>query len=212
MKTFLFQGDSITDAGRSHDRDDWMGSSYPTITAGILNQFFPGEIRFLNRGESGNKSIDLYARMKEDCIRLKPDFISVLIGVNDVWHEISHGTGCNAQQFEWYCRRFYERVLTELPGVQILVLEPFVTKGSLYDGERWNTFRSAVEINASISAKLAREYNLAFIPLQRTFDLAASTFGPEAVTIEGVHPTQFGHSIIAKALVQEFEERMTATI
>ena len=93
MKTILFQGDSITDAGR--DRDDFydLGKGYPVLVAGRLGLDAPGEFRFLNRGVSGDRIVDVYARMKRDILNLKPDVLTLLVGVNDVWHEFDQHNG-----------------------------------------------------------------------------------------------------------------------
>ena len=89
----LFQGDSITDAGRNRDADtanipSGLGSGYVNlIAAQLLRQHPEDNLQIYNRGISGNRIVDLYARWKVDAINLKPDLISVLIGVNDTWHE-----------------------------------------------------------------------------------------------------------------------------
>ena len=89
MKTILFQGDSITDAGRARDNDANRGVGYPHLVSARLGCDNPTEFNFINRGISGNRIVDLYARIKADIINLKPDVMSILIGVNDVWHEIA---------------------------------------------------------------------------------------------------------------------------
>ena len=85
-KLILFQGDSITDAGRNRENDAGTGTGYPTFVKGELGLSNPGEYEFINRGISGNRIVDLYARIKADIINLKPDYMSILIGVYDVWH------------------------------------------------------------------------------------------------------------------------------
>ena len=81
----LFQGDSITDVGRTRDNNDIaMGSGYPLLVKGALGLDNPGKMEFINRGISGNRIVDVYARIKRDIINLKPDVMSILIGVNDV--------------------------------------------------------------------------------------------------------------------------------
>ncbi|MBQ9920892.1 MAG: lysophospholipase, partial [Clostridia bacterium] len=85
----LFQGDSITDAGRARDNDINLGTGYPMLVKATLGFEEPGKYEFFNRGISGNRVVDLYARIKNDIINLKPDVMSILIGVNDVWHEYS---------------------------------------------------------------------------------------------------------------------------
>jgi len=91
MKKILFQGDSITDFGREKNdvQGDWLGHGYAAMVSGALGYKYPNEFEFINRGISGNRIIDVLARVKNDIINLAPDYMSILIGVNDVWHEIS---------------------------------------------------------------------------------------------------------------------------
>ena len=210
MKTFLFQGDSITDEGRAREdgKNQGLGHGYPTMAAGMLHQKYPGRFHFLNRAVSGDRSIDLYARIKRDAINLKPDYLSVLIGVNDVWHDFELQNGCSAEQYERNCRMFYTEVKAALPEIRIFVLEPFFTKGTLCEGERWAESRRAVEKNAAAARRLADELGLIFVPLQEQFDVWSERLGAEELTAEGVHPVSFGHSVIAKALVDAVEREM----
>ena len=212
MKAFLFQGDSITDSERSRQYDFWLGHGYPTMTAGALHRKNPGRFHFMNRAISGDKSSDLYARVKEDVIDLKPDYMSVLIGVNDVWHGMEGwGEACSAEQFEQNCRRFYTQVLAALPDITIFVLEPFVAEGTVYAGERWIEFRRAVEKNAAAARKLTDELGLIYVPLQQRIDTCVERLGAEIVTMEGVHPTDVGHSVIAAALLEAVEKELAST-
>ena len=106
----LFQGDSITDAGRDREKDDRMGRGYATLVAAELGFKYAPEYTFLNRGIGGNRSVDVYARIKKDIINLKPDYLSVLMGVNDVWHEIAFNNGVDGKKFG----KIYEMMLTEI--------------------------------------------------------------------------------------------------
>lgn len=207
MKTYLFQGDSITDVGRNREGRD-MGHGYATMVAGTLYQKFPGKIDIHNRAISGNRSIDLYARIKKDVINLKPDYMSVLIGVNDVWHEFGHQNGCSHQQFERNYCMFLEEVMAALPDIKIVILEPFLTSGTVTE-HFGPDFLAAVKKNAAISRKIAEKYNLPFVSLQDKFDDWEKQFGWEALTREGVHPTIMGHSLIAKALADTLETVIT---
>ena len=119
MKTILFQGDSITDAGRSRENDENMGVGYPTMVAGELGYENPGEYRFLNRGISGNRSVDLYARIKSDIICLKPDVMSILIGVNDVWHELDSGNGVDGDKYFMIYSLLLKEIKEALPLTKI---------------------------------------------------------------------------------------------
>ena len=103
-KVILFQGDSVTDCGRSRENvfNGGLGSGYPTlIGARILADHLGEGYQIYNRGISGNRVVDLYARWKCDAIVLRPDIISILIGVNDTWHEYSHHRRCTAPSRAW---------------------------------------------------------------------------------------------------------------
>ena len=121
MKTILFQGDSITDAGRSRDNDLERGIGYPTLVSAELGLKYPGEYKFINKGISGNRIVDLYARIKCDFINLKPDYLTILIGINDVWHEVGSRNGVdNKKFFKVYCD-LIEEIKTMLPDIKISV-------------------------------------------------------------------------------------------
>ena len=120
-----------------------------------------------------------------------------------MWHELDGQNGCSAEQYERNCRMLYTEVLA-----RIFVLEPFAAKGTVYEGERWTSFRRAVEQNAAAARKLADELGLIFVPLQQRIDAHAALLGVEAVTREGVHPTDVGYSLIAAALAEKFEEEI----
>ena len=100
MKKILFQGDSITDCGRDRTNNELIGSGYACLVKANMMFEYPTEYRFFNRGINGNRSVDLYARIKSDIINLQPDYISFLIGVNDVWQEIGSCNGVSAEKYE----------------------------------------------------------------------------------------------------------------
>ena len=127
----LFQGDSITDTGRNREKDISLGSGYALFVSGSLGLTFPGEHEFLNRGISGNRVVDVYARIKSDIINLAPDFMSILIGVNDVWHEFEESpNGVDAEKYYRVYDMLLEEVTTALPKIKIMILEPFCLKGN----------------------------------------------------------------------------------
>ena len=99
-KLILFQGDSITDAGRDRENPNCLGIGYPSRVAGALGVDRPNDFDFLNRGISGNRIVDIYARIKWDFINLKPDYASIFVGVNDAWHEIEWQNGVEDEKFE----------------------------------------------------------------------------------------------------------------
>ena len=205
MKKILFQGDSITDAGRSRDNDSWRGNGYPTLVAARLGYDFPNEYEFLNRGISGNRIVDLYARLKSDVLNLKPDIMSILIGVNDVWHEFSVGNGVSCSKFEKIYDMLISEILEELPDIRIIIFEPYVLKGTATE-ENWETFKSEVELRAKAAKRIAEKYDLLFVPTQKLFDDAVKSAPADYWTADGVHPTAMGHEVIARAWIEEFKK------
>ena len=204
MKTILFQGDSITDAGRSREDNSNLGLGYPTLIKGEPGFDRPGFQRFLNKGISGNRIVDLYARIKVDIINLRPDVLSILIGVNDVWHELMKHNGVDSQKFyRVYCM-LIEEIKEALPDIKIMVMEPFVLKGSATEVS-WDYFVTETRLRAEMVQKVAEKYELTFIPLQDKFDQALKLCPSDYWLVDGVHPTTMGHELIKREWVKAFK-------
>ncbi len=215
MKTILFQGDSITDCGR--DREDIMnvGQGYPLLVKAQLGFENPGKYVFHNRGISGNRIVDMYARIKQDIINLAPDYISFLIGVNDVWHELDFGgsNGVDAEKYEKIYCMLIEEVKEALPDVKIMIMEPFCLRASANENtedqpNKWNIFSTEVKKRAEKARKVAEKYNLTFIPLQDKFDEATKMAENTYWLADGVHPTAMGHEIIKREWLKKYLEGM----
>lgn len=211
MKTILFQGDSITDAVRNREAAHNLGTGYATMVAGALGASEPYQYVFLNRGISGNRVVDLFARMKVDMINLRPDVMSILIGVNDVWHEYTRQNGVSAEKFEKVYDMMVEELLRELPGLKLMLLEPFVLPGSatVSDEEhpgRWEYFSSQVPLRAQAVKRIAEKYGLPFVELQQLLQEAnADAPAPGYWLRDGVHPTAAGHTLIKEAWLKAFK-------
>ncbi|MBQ2955651.1 MAG: SGNH/GDSL hydrolase family protein [Clostridia bacterium] len=206
MKTFLFQGDSITDAGRIRENEFLRGSGYPTLVSAELMYERPGEFSCINRGVSGNRIVDLYARIKRDLINLKPDYLSILIGVNDVWHEYTDDpNGVSDDKYRRIYDMMIEEIRAELPGIRIYILEPFVLKGTVTEA-KWEDYDREVRLRARSAKWIAEKYNLPFLPLQDRFDAACEKCEPSYWLWDGVHPTAPGHELIARALFEEVKK------
>ena len=205
MKTILFQGDSITDAGRARDNDSNVGIGYPVLVKGTLGFEHPGKYTFLNRGICGNRVVDVYARIKSDIINLKPDVMSILIGVNDVWHEISRENGVDAEKYFTIYSMLIEEIKVALPDIKIMILEPFVLKGTATE-EAWDVFRPEVEKRAAKAKMIAEKFNLPFIPLQDKFDEATLLAPADYWLRDGVHPTTEGQELIKREWMKFFQE------
>ena len=201
MIKFVFQGDSITDAGRDRDNIASFGVGYPNLVASELMCKYPGEYEFINEGVSGDRIVDLYARIKQDLINHKPDYLSILIGVNDVWHELNEKNGVAAPKFETIYSMLIEEVQEALPDIKIFILEPFVLKGS--GTERYfDEFLADVKLHSQAAKNVADKYGLVFIPLQEKFDEASALMPPTYWAADGVHPTAAGHALIKEELIK----------
>lgn len=211
MKRILFQGDSITDAGRAREDGFDTGRGYPTLVSAKLGFEYAGEYEFLNRGISGNRSIDVLARVKEDIINLKPDVMSLLIGINDVWHELARRNGVDAQLYAKYCDILITQVKTDLPDIKIMILEPFVLKASATEGQ-WELFREETEKRAAGARALAKRHKLVFVPLMKTFDEAQQRAEAGYWLKDGVHPTSAGHELIAREWINAFKNEILPTL
>ena len=205
MKRILFQGDSITDVSRFRENDSYRGMGYPLLVTAELGLDYPEEYEFINRGISGNRVVDLYSRIKNDLINLKPDVLSILIGINDVWHEINYQNGVSTEKYEKIYNMLIEEIKEELPEIRIMILEPFVLKGEATT-EHWDEFRKGAEEKAAAAKRVAEKNGLEFIPLMEKFDELAKKADPEYWLFDGVHPTAMGHEVIAREWVKTFKK------
>lgn len=210
MKTIVFMGDSITDACRLRD-DGHTGVGYPTFVEGTLGLDAPGEYKFYNRGISGDRIVDLYARIKRDAVNLAPDYMSVLIGVNDVWHEFNFGNGVDDDKFfKIYCM-YIEEIKAALPDIKIMILEPFIAPGEsllpVCKEENMPEFRAETAKRAASARRVAEKYGLPFIPLQdKLNEMSGAVDDLFYYTKDGVHPTSKFHAFIAREWIKTFNE------
>ncbi len=205
----LFQGDSITDVGRNTDRGSTisMGQGYPLLVDARLSVKYPQQFQFLNFGISGNRVVDIYSRIKADFWNHQPDVFSLLIGVNDVWHEVGHHNGVDARRFENVYRMLIDDTLRELPELKIIAMEPFVLPGTATTGLE-DYFRTEVSARAEAVRRVAGEYQLIFLPLQKLLDDACALAPASYWLSDGVHPTPAGHQLIADAWIDTFEKHI----
>lgn len=208
-KIILFQGDSITDACRNRENDNFEGSGYPTLVKAQLGFDNPGEYLFYNRGVSGDRVLDMYARIIKDVLNLKPDYMSVLIGVNDIWHGMDWNNGTGLTRYEKVYNTFIEEIKAELPDIKIIIMEPFVLRGSATDNtedqpERFNKFSTGVYEIAKAARRVANKHNLPFVELQEKFDEACKLNEESYWLMDGVHPTAMGHELIKREWLKAF--------
>ena len=191
--TVLFQGDSITDCHRHPDNP--LGEGYPFIAANIFSALYPEmNVTFINRGISGNRVKDLSDRWQEDCLDLKPDVLSILVGVNDTWHRYSENISCTAEEY----KSIYRDILIqarEKTNAKLILMEPFL----IHFKEGQDKWRE--DLNPKIMAvrELALEFNAVYIPLDGIFASAIARAPMKTWVFDGIHPTPVGHALIAKA-------------
>ena len=206
----VFFGDSITDMSRVHNSDgkvESYGDGYVFFVAGKLLSENPQSYEIINRGISGNRIVDLYARIKGDVWNQEPDVLSILIGVNDVWHELGENpNGVELMRWEKVYRMLIEDTKECLPNTKIMILEPFVLHGRATDfNDKYEDFQQ-VKLYAAKAKALAEEYGLTFVPLQEKFDEAAEKYGAQYYLYDGVHPDVAGAALIAGEWLKAFEE------
>lgn len=206
--TILFQGDSITDAGRDKENkkpnDPWaLGQGYAFLaTAQLRHTLAAKDLECYNRGISGNKVFQLADRWEEDCLQLQPDVLSILIGVNDFWHTLSHNYDGTVEVYEKDLRALLERTQSQLPDVQLIIGEPFAVKEGSAINENWFPDFTGYQKAAK---QIASDFGAAFIPYQSIFDKASSKVTPTYWTGDGVHPSLAGSQLMAQAWLETFK-------
>ncbi len=210
----LFQGDSITDSGRSRENDTQLGYGYATLVSAELGFDAPGKYEFVNKGIGGNRVVDVYSRINTDIINISPDVMSILIGVNDIWqYYASEPNGTPADRYEKIYDALIEETLKYLPDLKIMMFEPFVLRGTgtymLGSGgsyERYDEFRARVSELSVRAKKIAAKYNIPFIPMQAGFDELCKQAPDEYWLWDGVHPTAKGHEFIKREWLKAFRK------
>ena len=198
-QTILFQGDSITDTGRKKDDSAAnspaaLGNGYAWLTAAQLLVDRPNDgLKIYNRGISGNKVYQLAERWQTDCLDLKPDVLSILIGVNDFWHKAKHNYTGTLETYETDFLALLNRTKDALPDVKLIVCEPFMLSIGAVE-ESWPSefagYRAAAKSVADKSGAV-------FVPFQSMFDIAVTIAPAKRWVPDGVHPSADGATLMA---------------
>ena len=197
----LFQGDSITDAGRDRNDPTNLGNGYPKYAAANIAARHPDvDFTFYDLGISGNRAENLRDRWQADCIAYDPDFVSILIGVNDTWHRAAEQNWMPHEYFEECYRGILERLKKET-SAKIIILEQF-----LLPVEDKESFHCDLDPKIQVTRKLAREYADVFIPLDGIFAEASLHVDPKLWAADGVHPTAAGAQLIADRYADAFDK------
>ncbi len=205
----LFQGDSITDAGRNKENQEAnsgrsLGNGYASLAASQLLASQPKmNWQCFNRGISGNKVHQLAERWEADCLTLAPHVLSILIGVNDFWHKLNGNYDGTVEVYERDYRALLDRTRAALPDVRLILCEPFAVAGGTAINETWHpefdTYRAAAK-------HIAADYKAQWIPYQALFDAALKKAPASYWCPDGVHPAPAGNALMAEAWLNAFRK------
>jgi lysophospholipase L1-like esterase len=209
-KVFLFQGDSITDGNRSRN-NDWnhvMGHGYAYLIASRLWFDHPqNDFMFFNRGISGNKIDDLAARWDSDSLDLKPDVISILIGINDVYAIVKNSLTPNIKQYESDFRKILEQTKEKRPDTLFILLEPFFLPLGRVN-EKPEVWDAETKLRQEITRKMALEFDTLYVPLQKPFIMACDKAPAKYWIWDGIHPMPAGHELIAREWIKVVSKKL----
>ena len=193
----LFQGDSITEGGRwpGDDQNHIMGQDYAYMLAGEIGLTYPERgLSFINRGVSGNTVVDLEKRWQADTLDLKPDVLSLMVGVNDTFYS----NGETVETYEAAYDRLIAGTLKQYPGMKIVLGESFILPVRSY-AEGYEAKRAELKTRQAVVYRLAEKYHLPVVPYQAVFDEASKRAPAQTWSWDGVHPTYAGHALMAEA-------------
>jgi lysophospholipase L1-like esterase len=201
----LFQGDSITDSGRKKDKTNAnqasaLGSGYAMIAASaLLYEYADKNLKIYNKGVSGNKVYQLADRWDNDTLNLKPNVLSILVGVNDFWHTLVNGYKGTIKTYSDDFRALIDRTKQSLPDVKLIIGEPYAVIGVKSVDEKWYP---AFDDYRKAAREIAESYGAVFIPYQSIYDKAQKLAPGAYWTVDGVHPTLAGARLMAHAWME----------
>ena len=203
----LFFGDSITDARRNRESDfnDRFGAGFVMQIAGELFLEDPLKYDIVNRGISGERIVDLYARIKKDVWNESPDVLTILEGINDISHDVWYNNGVEFERWIVIYRRLLEETKAKLPNTTIIVAEPFVLPGEM-SNKGFKEY-DKIRLRSKALRELVEGLGLLYLPLQSVIDEKASKYGESTVLSDGVHPTTYGAKLIAEEWLKLFREK-----
>jgi lysophospholipase L1-like esterase len=205
----LFQGDSITDAGRKKDSADAnnaaaLGGGYAMIAASALLYEHPDKnLKIYNRGISGNKVYQLADRWDKDALDIKPDVLSILVGVNDFWHTLVNGYKGTIKTYRDDLKTLLDRTKQKLPEVKLIIGEPYAVIGIKSVDEKWYP---AFDEYRKAAKEIADSYNAVFIPYQAIYEKAMKEAPGVYWTNDGVHPSLAGAHLMAHAWLKAVKD------
>jgi lysophospholipase L1-like esterase len=204
-QTILLQGDSITDAGRNKEDNSFnnpraLGSGYAMLLAAqMLEKYAPLNLKIYNKGISGNKVYQLAERWDKDCLEIKPDILSILIGVNDFWHKLNGNYNGTIEIYRNDYIALLERTKKVLPNINLVICEPFAVPGVKAVDDKW--YPEFYEYQKA-AREIATRFGATFIPYQAIYDEAQKRAPGAYWTSDGVHASLAGAQLMAAAWLE----------
>lgn len=196
----VFFGDSITESGRNHMDENDLGVGYVKIAAGKLRLLYPDtRFCFVNRGNGGERTAELAARVEKDVVAEKPDYVVLEVGINDVWCRFSRGEEVTPEAFRANYEKLTDAILST--GAKLYLIQPYALK--MGDKQRFRPFLNRFN---DIIREIAREKNLTLIPVDEIFTGVTQDIDPAQFSTDGVHPTHRGCRYIADLLIKELKK------
>ena len=207
----LFIGDSITDCGRERPvaEGSGLGNGYVSLINALLGATCPQHaLRIFNLGTSGNTVRDLAARWQTDVLDLKPDWLSIMIGINDVWRQFDSPlrteTHVTPGEYRETLGRLIQRTEPQLKG--LILMTPY-----FIDLNQGDPMRAMMDRYSDVVRQLADEHAAVFVDTQAAFDAFLKTEHPMTLALDRVHPNQTGHMLIARAFLDAAGYEWTRT-
>ena len=199
----LFLGDSISDPKFNFRMmKDIKGRNIYALQIKKRLKKYSKDIKVDIKGIASNRTYHVYDRLTKDCINLKPDVIIMLIGVNDAWENyVPQDYPPLLRPMEPHIREVYRRFKIELPDTQILYLMPFMIDAV----ESKFPFHKKLDEYREILKNVALENGALVLDLQEVFNEAQKTIAPKDLAIDGIHPTNLGHKVMADAVYKMLE-------
>ncbi|WP_028559886.1 SGNH/GDSL hydrolase family protein [Paenibacillus pinihumi] len=197
-------GDSITDCGRSHPYGDGgfhaFGNGYVSVVAALLQSTYPElNLRIVNMGSSGHNVRDLKARWERDVLDLNPDWLSIMIGINDVWRQFDQPsmteTHVLIEEYEAELEQLIARTKPTVKG--LILMTPFYIEPNANDA-----MRNTMDAYGAVVKKLAEKYDALFVDVQEAFNKVLEHVYPASLGWDRVHPGLHGHAVIARAFLK----------
>ncbi len=203
----IMTGDSVTDCDRGRPVGEGLfgaiGNGYVNLVqANLFSKYPEKRIRVVNMGASGNTVKDLKDRWETDILDQKPDWLSIMIGINDVWRQFDSPLETEKHVYlEEYTQTLDELVRTTMPKLKGLVLlTPYYIEPNKNDA-----MRAAMDIYGAAVKSISQKYHTHFVDTQAAFNKILAHYHPNLLCWDRVHPNQIGHMILAQAFLNAVE-------